>query len=64
MLLENKISYNGFAQCYSTLVRGKKEATPYSRDNHLYLRCQQPCEMKWWYFACGEEVDADSFYNN
>jgi hypothetical protein len=62
--VEEKVSYNGYVKCYTTLTMGKEEAKRYSYDNALNLRCQQPCGFKWWYFHWGEEVDADLFYNN
>ena len=62
--IEDNVSYNGFAKCYSTLKMTYEEAKRHSKDNALYLRCQHPGQMKWWYFAWGKEIDADAFYNN
>ena len=63
-MIQEKVHYNGYAKCYSTLTMSKADAQRYSKDNFLYLRAQQPSGFKWWYFANGEEVDSDKFYNN
>lgn len=62
--VEDKVVYNGHAKCYSTLTMTYEEARRYSLDNGLYIRCQHPSGMKWWYFAYGKEVDSDTFFNN
>ena len=62
--VEQKVVYNGFAKCYSSMTMSYDEARRFSLDNGMYLRCQHPSGMKWWYFAFGKEVTSDEFYNN
>jgi uncharacterized protein (DUF885 family) len=57
-----KVHYNGFVKCYSTLTMTKEAAQRWSLDHMAYLRCQQPSGFKWWYFKHGFEVTADDFY--
>ena len=63
-LLEEKVSYNGHSKCFTSLEMTKQQAKAYSKRQAVYIRCQQPCGNKWWYFAWGKEIDADTFYNN
>jgi hypothetical protein len=62
MMIEEKVHYNGFVKCHSTLTMSKQDAQKWSLDNMAYLRCQQPSGFKWWYFANGIEVEAEKFY--
>ena len=62
--VEEKVIYNGFVKCLTTLTMSYADAKRYSADNGTYLRCQQPCQMKWWYFGWGKEITSDHFYNN